>query len=91
MDIKTEPYIEELVTDLVIGFPSGVMKDFVLKTGDTFDSTDKSIIVVIANPKFPERAETIVFHKVHVAWYSMMERTIRRVAPKPDGTVVAPE
>lgn len=82
MELKTEPFIEELVTDLVIGFPSGAIKDFVLKEGDSFKEEHHQITVTLGiTATYPE---VIKFAKAHIAWFSVMDRMMRRVAPKPE-------
>ncbi len=76
MELKTEPFIEELVTDLVIGFPSGAIKDFVLK-----EEHHQITVTLGITATYPE---VIKFAKAHIAWFSVMDRMMRRVAPKPE-------
>ena len=86
MEIKTEPFTEELVTDLVIGFASGTIKEFTLHEGDTFKEEHHQVTVTIQYPVYPE---TIVFFKTHICWISSMKRIMRRaiLKTKPaDGT-----
>ena len=86
MELKTEPFVEELVTDLVIGFPSGAIKDFVLKDADTFKEEHHQITVILEGAAYPE---TIKFAKAHIAWFSVMQRMMKRkiAKPAPEGAV----
>jgi hypothetical protein len=87
MDLTSDQFTEEEVTDLVIGFPSGVVKDFVLHKADVFEDEPLQLRVVLEGglvaTLFPE---TLVFYKSHIAWYGTKRRILRR---KVVGTSVA--
>jgi hypothetical protein len=75
MEIQTDPFTEELVTDLIIGFATGAVKDFVLHAADVLEEREDRIIVKVVVGAYPD---TIVFYKAHIAWHSVMQRVIRR-------------
>ena len=82
MELKTDLFTEELVTDVAIGFPSGTVKDFVLRNPDVFREEHHQIIIILENLGGSGYPETIKFSKAHIAWFSVMKRIMRRAIKK---------
>jgi len=69
--ISTPATVDETVTDLDIGFTSGLVKSFVIHPGDKFKTGATEIIIMTRKP-----AETIVINRAHVAWHGTQERVV---------------
>jgi hypothetical protein len=65
--------IVETVTDLDVGFPSGVVKSFTIYAVDVCRKTHEGIEIETMVPP-----ETITLYREHICWVSRRTRTITR-------------
>lgn len=80
-EIQSPPaFTEETVTDLDVGFASGEVRSFTLRSGDSLRHTDDALLLTIGSP-----AEVIQIYTRQVAWVSERSRTVKTpIALKPE-------
>lgn len=88
MEVHSEPdFTEETVTDLDLGFSTGLVKQLTLYKDDSYSISPDEIQVNFA------AGEDLTVNRAHVAWFSERQRVVRtpvKKSPTAKGNTPAP-